>query len=233
MNEIYASGKYLENNPGWHVADSPWKAEQILKLMEKHKVRPATLCEVGCGAGEILSRLHDQLPAARLVGYEVSPQAFQLAQSREKEHLHFVLGDLLETSQRFDLLLCVDVFEHIPNYLSFLERLREHADQFIFHIPLDLSLLTILRPARLVQARYGVGHLHSFNREIALAVLKDTGFEILDSALTAGGLELAKNQRRIRTVLANLPRRLIGTFSPRLAARLLGGYSLLVLAKPG
>jgi hypothetical protein len=32
-------------------------------------------------------------------------------------------------------------------------------------------------------------------------------------------------------VLANLPRRIVGGFSPRIAARLLGGYSLLVLAE--
>jgi hypothetical protein len=45
-------------------------------------------------------------------------------------------------------------------------------------------------------------------------------------------MELKKNQRRFRTVLANLPRRLIDAFSQKLSARLLGGYSLLVLAKP-
>lgn len=232
MSGIYTTGKYLENNPGWHVGDSPWKSEQILKMVRKHSLQPATVCEIGCGAGEILSRLCEDLSDAQFSGYEVSPQAFELCQTREKERLHFVLGDLLETQERFDLLLCIDVFEHIPNYLSFLEKLRGHADQFIFHIPLDLSLLSILRPARLAQVRYGVGHLHIFTQESALSVLKDTGYEVQDSFLTAGGMELAKNQRRARTVLANLPRRLIGGFSQRLSARLLGGYSLLVLATP-
>jgi hypothetical protein len=123
------------------------------------------------------------------------------------------------------------VFEHIPNYLSFLERLHKHADQFIFHIPLDLSLLTVLRPKRLLKTRYGVGHLHMFTYELAQAVLKDAGYEIVDSSFTAGGLELPKNSKRLRTVLANLPRRVVSAFSERLAARILGGYSLLVLAK--
>jgi hypothetical protein len=232
MSDIYTTGQYLENNPGWHVGDSPWKSAQILKMMRKHNLQPATVCEIGCGAGEILSRLHEELRGVRFCGYEVSPQAIELCLTRQKEGLRFVLGDLLETQEKFDLLLCIDVFEHIPNYLSFLEQLRGHANQFIFHIPLDLSLLSILRPARLAQVRYGVGHLHSFTQESALAVLKDTGYEILDSFFTAGGMELEKNQRRFRTVMANLPRRLIGSFSQRLSARLLGGYSLLVLAKP-
>jgi hypothetical protein len=232
MSDIYTTGKYLENNPGWHVGDSPWKVEQILKMLRKHNLHPGMVCEIGCGAGEIISRLHEELGDARCSGYEISPQAFELCSTKQKEGLRFVLGDLLETEEKFNLLLCIDVFEHVPNYLSFLERLRGHAENFIFHIPLDLSLLSILRPPRLEKVRYGVGHLHTFTQESALSVLKDTGYEVTDSFLTAGGMELAKNQRRFRTVLANLPRRLIGGFNQRLAARLLGGYSLLVLAKP-
>ena len=230
MKNMYTTGKYLENNPGWHTGDSAWKSQQILRMMTKHNVQPATVCEVGCGAGEILSRLHKEMPASQLIGYEISPQAYEFCAARQTDRLLFVLGDLLETQEKYDLLLCIDVFEHIPNYLSFLERLRDHAGRFIFHIPLDLSLLTILRPNRLLKGRYGVGHLHLFTHELALAVLKDTGYEVIDSFFTAGGLELAKNQRQIRTVLANLPRRILGGFSPRFAARILGGYSLLVLA---
>ncbi|GIK08127.1 MAG: hypothetical protein JETCAE02_01290 [Anaerolineaceae bacterium] len=229
---MYQSGEYLEKNPRWHAADSPWKAAQILKMIRRQNLNPATVCEVGCGAGEILNRLHAELPATDFFGYEVSPQAYEICSAKTKERLQFRLGDLLETEARFDLLLCIDVFEHVPDYLSFLERLRGRASRFIFHIPLDLSALSLLRPARLMKTRYGVGHLHMFTAETALAVLKDTGYETLDSFFTAGGLELEKNQKRLRTVLANLPRRVLGKFSPRLAARILGGYSLLVFAKP-
>lgn len=229
---MYQSGEYLDKNPRWHAADSPWKAAQILKMIRKQNLNPATVCEVGCGAGEILNRLHAELPATNFFGYEVSPQAYEICSAKTKERLQFRLGDLLETEERFDLLLCIDVFEHVPDYLSFLERLRGRASRFIFHIPLDLSALSLLRPARLMKTRYGVGHLHMFTAETALAVLKDTGYETLDSFFTAGGLELEKNQKRLRTVLANLPRRVLGKFNPRLAARILGGYSLLVFAKP-
>lgn len=228
---IYQSGEYLQKNPHWHAADSPWKAEQILTMMRKHALKPVTIGEVGCGAGGILDCLHAELPETSFFGYEVSPQAFQICSAKAKERLQFVLGDLLETENRYDLLLCIDVFEHVPDYLSFLERLRGHAAHFLFHIPLDLSVLSLLRPNRLMQTRYGVGHIHMFTAETALAALHDTGYEVVDSFFTAGGLELEKNRRRLRTVLANLPRRALGKISPRLAARLLGGYSLLVFAK--
>ena len=232
MSDIYSTGKYLEDNPGWHAGDSAWKAAQILKMMRKNDLQPETVCEVGCGAGEILSQLQAELPGALFHGYEISPQAYELCLRREKEGLQFTRGDLLETKEKFDLLLCIDVFEHVPDYLGFLQRLRKHAGTFIFHIPLDLSLLSILRPARLEQVRYGVGHLHTFTCESALAVLKDTGYQVEDSFFTAGGMELAKNRKRVRTMLANLPRRVIGAVSQAMSARLLGGYSLRVLAMP-
>ena len=54
MSGMYTSGEYLEKNPHWHAADSPWKAGQILKMIQKNGLHPATVCEVGCGAGEIL-----------------------------------------------------------------------------------------------------------------------------------------------------------------------------------
>jgi hypothetical protein len=229
---IYQSGEYLEKNPSWHAADSPWKAAQVLKMIRKQDLHPAAVCEVGCGVGEILSNLHAQMPETNFCGYEVSPQAFEICSAKSNDRLQFTLGDLLETDERFDLLLCIDVFEHVPNYLAFLEKLRGHAGHFIFHIPLDLSMLTILRPSRLMKTREGVGHIHMFTAELALAVLKDTNYKVTDSFFTAGGLELEKNQRRLRTVLANLPRRVLGKINPRLAARIFGGYSLLVLAKP-
>ena len=55
--ELYTQGDYLENNPTWHVEDSPWKAQQIIKMMRRNNIRPKTVCEVRCGAGEILRQL--------------------------------------------------------------------------------------------------------------------------------------------------------------------------------
>ena len=51
---IYTNGYYLEKNPTWHVEDSSWKAKNIIKMMKRNNIVPKTICEVGCGAGEIL-----------------------------------------------------------------------------------------------------------------------------------------------------------------------------------
>ena len=56
--EMYLDGTYLEHKPTWHVEDSPWKAKQIHTILSKNNIKPNTVCEVGCGAGEISGSSH-------------------------------------------------------------------------------------------------------------------------------------------------------------------------------
>ena len=62
--ELYTRGAHLENNPTWHVENSPWKAQQIIKMMKRNDIRPKTVCEVGCRAGEILRQLQLSMDGA-------------------------------------------------------------------------------------------------------------------------------------------------------------------------
>jgi len=88
--DIYTKGEYLEKNPNWHEDDSPWKAQHILKMIKDNSLQPNSVCEVGCGAGEILNQLHSKLADdVSFAGYEISPQAFELSKLKAKERLNF------------------------------------------------------------------------------------------------------------------------------------------------
>jgi hypothetical protein len=227
---IYQTGEYVDRNPTYHVEDSAWKAGQILRMIEKHELRPQLICEVGCGAGEILKQLQSRLPTAtQFVGYEISPQAFALCQERANERLRFFCEDLIAAqSEEFDLLLCLDVFEHVEDYLGFLRGLHDKAAFKIFHIPLDLSVQWLWRKRPIMREREQAGHLHYFMKETALATLQDAGYEVIDWFYTPGAIA---NPRSVKARLASLPRRLLSAINQDLVVRILGGYSLLVLAK--
>lgn len=227
---MYQTGEYLEKNPTYHVEDSPWKAAQVLRMIKKHDLSPKSVCEVGCGAGEILKQLQAQLPEeTQLYGYEISPQAYALAQQRENDRLHFFCEDLLTLpNPGFDLLLCLDVFEHVEDYLGFLRGLRETAQHKVFHIPLDLSVQWLWRSTPIMREREQAGHLHYFTKETALATLQDAGYEVIDWCYTPGAIA---NPRSVKAKLASLPRRLLSAINQDLVVRILGGYSVLVLAK--
>ena len=229
--ERYTSGEYLRQNPSLHVEESEWKAKHIYRSMLRNGVAPHTVGEVGCGAGEVLRQLQMRMDEACLFwGYDISPQAIELARSRENEKLHFELADIREEDTPFfDLLLVLDVIEHLEDYYSFLRDIRPKSQYKMFHIPLDLSVQTVLRRRGLLKVREEYWHLHYFTKEIALEVLRDAGYEVLDYGYTARAIE--EPTREVVRNLMKVPRKLLFTVHQDFAAHLLGGWSLLVLAR--
>jgi hypothetical protein len=226
---IYSNAEYLANNPTWHVEDSPWKAQRIHDILRRNNLKPSRIAEIGCGAGEILVQLKAHLPQSSFVGYEMSEQAFALARSREREGVHFINANVLDENVHFDALLCIDVFEHVDDYIGFIKSLRGCADYKIFHIPLDLSVQAVVRGDALLEARRRVGHLHYFTKDTALETIRYCGYEVIDANLTAFAIDLPN--RGLRANLMKIPRVLLSKVAPDFAARVLGGWSLMVLAK--
>ncbi len=221
-------GDYLKNNPEWHVEDSPWKAAQIMRMLEANPIDLKSVAEVGCGAGEILNQLHGKLPQnIHYTGFDISRDAINFANSRTKERLNFKQENFLDTQQNFDLLLMIDVFEHVDDYLGFIRACKGKSDYTIFHIPLDIHVVGVMKKL-MVESRKSVGHLHYFSKETALATLADCGYEVVDFFYTTGCFDL---QRSMRAKISAVPRKILYTFSKDLAATVLGGFSLMVLAK--
>jgi hypothetical protein len=230
MRAIYESNVYSELNPTWHEEDSPWKSNQIRKIVEDNKVPHGRICEVGCGTGSILSNLENYFPASTLTGYDISPHAVARAKKRETARTKFYLADVSDIDiSGFDLLLLIDVIEHVEDYVSFLKQLKPIGEYKVLHIPLDISVQSVLRLSPIMNLRKSVGHIHYFLKDSALAVLRDCGYSIIDCRYTASRLELPNQALTSR--LMYLPRRFTFSLFPDLAVRLLGGYSLLVLAK--
>jgi len=229
QSTIYTDGTYLRNNPEWHADDSAWKSRHIASLLRRHAIEPATVAEIGCGAGEVLRMLSLEFPDSRLTGYDISPNALRICSRKANERLSFRLGSLLDAGERYDLALAIDVFEHVEDCFTFLRQLRTRARHKIFHIPLELSALQVLRARPLIDARRSVGHLHHFNKDTALAILEDCGYTVLDYRYTSGRTELGG--LGWKSLLLKKPREALFRVSPDFAARALGGYSLLVLAR--
>ena len=228
--ELYISGEYARRNPAWHVGESSWKAKQIIKMFLKHSLKPKRICDIGCGAGEVLRQLQGLLGNECVFeGYDISPGAIAMCLPKANERLHFTLGDGPAIAQdSFDLVLVLDVIEHLEDYFGFLRRLKGIGRYTMFHIPLDLSVQTVLRPHGLLKRRESHYHLHYFTKQTAVRMLEETGYEVADCMFTPRNLDLPGNMMQ---TLLKLPRRVGFAVSKELTVRLLGGFSLMVLAK--
>jgi len=229
--ERYLDGDYAIRNPTWDVEDSPWKVEQVLRMMSLHKLIPSSIAEVGCGAGAVLAGLHQAFPDARLFGFDIAPEAARLWDKYADARIEFALGDFFELSdRRYDLLLLVDVIEHLSNPFDFLWRLRVHGVYFILHFPLDLSAISVLREQPLLHARRKVGHIHYFTKGLVPALLEECGYQVRDWFYT--GAAFSSPQRSWKSRLVALPRRIMYGLVGDVGVRLLGGETMLVLAEP-
>lgn len=233
LTDMYTDGTYLKKNPTWDIADSPWKAGLISSIIKKNKIDVSEIADVGCGAGAVLQELEKLHPSVKkFTGYDISPDAIKLAATRASEKISFLHADFVNNTgaDKRELLLVIDVIEHVEDYYGFTRQLNAKGDYFVFHIPLDLSCRTLLKPHVLFQQRESVGHIHYFSRDMIFWLLKDTGYQLLDWHYTKpmGDILPAKNSwQGIKKTGRNIFFRL----SKRLSDKLWGGYSMLILAK--
>jgi predicted TPR repeat methyltransferase len=231
----YIDGTYLEKVQDWHVHDSKYKASKVFQMIEKNHLVFNSVYDIGCGAGEILVELQKKINGhERLAGFDISPQAIGIAKSKENATLKFYNEDFLQSKIVLpDLLLLLDVFEHIPDYLGFLDAMRRKTNWIIFHIPLDMCAYTILRKSNyLLENRKQFGHLHYFSKETSLATISESGFEIVDYFYTTdheiGGASAFLGFKA--TVYYQI-RKIMYRFTPDLAAAVLPHFNLMVLAR--
>jgi SAM-dependent methyltransferase len=222
---MYNDGRYSSRNPDWHENDAPWKAAQVLSMLDDRNFRPESIVDIGCGTGGVLEVIAGALKGTRLVGYDPSSQAIGMIERSDSVELR--VGTPEDVHEHYELLLSLDVLEHVEDYIGFLRSLLPIADWFIFHIPLDVSAQSVIRERPLLAVRSNVGHLHYFTRRTALASLETAGFEIeCDELLFPNDMP----GRRVKTRIANIPRGLGRRLRPQLSARIFGGFTLLVLA---
>ena len=227
----YLSAEYLEHNPSWDQEDSPWKANLVRCALERQKLQPESIVEVGCGAGKVLTTLRQFFPETDLHGFDVAPAAAQFWPECATQGIRFTLGDFLSSSEkRYDVVLLLDVIEHLANPFEFLVRIRPRGRYFVLHIPLDLSALNVLRERPLMHVRTKVGHLHYFTKSLALALLEECGYAVLDARFT--GAAFNAPQRSLKSRLMGIFRRVTYALHRDVAVRLLGGETLIVLARP-
>jgi SAM-dependent methyltransferase len=231
-NHLYISGEYYKNNPDWDIADAKWKTEVIFNLLKKNNIAASEVIEIGCGAGENLVELAKRDDRIRkLTGYDISPQAIELAKKKASDKISYFNEDLAaNTNITTELMLVIDVVEHVDDFYGFLRKLRTKSDYFVFHIPLDISCRTIMKPDVLLQQRESVGHIHYYTREMVEWALKDTDYEIKDWVYTKPVVDVQPAdsfKRFIKKILRNISFTLNSDWS----VKKWGGYSIMVLAK--
>lgn len=118
--------KHESRNPVKRALISAFHAKAVELI---NRARPATILELGCGEGFVLSALAEAGVEAELTGIELDERAVRIARERLGDRATIEHGDarqLIEDGRRFDMVMMLEVLEHIPNpaqMLPILDRL--------------------------------------------------------------------------------------------------------------
>jgi hypothetical protein len=239
LSSLYTSGEYTQKNSDYHSKDSPFKWRNFQKVfktaVKSNKIsldQIHAVCEIGCGAGGILNclRSSDIFPfLTKVEGWDINPSAIDMAK-RQYVGIDFFCKDVFSSGNHYDLMLCADVFEHVENPYQFLRDLSNTADYFLFNIPLESNLLSMLQGRRIIRSAYeSVGHLHFYSASTAEMILEVSGYQILSKRFAGDRTGNLFAYPSLRKTIATIPQFLLEFVSPYLSSVLMGDH-LVVLA---
>lgn len=173
-DDEHALLEYYENeHPGCNLRLTDWKVEHIAALLGGD--RAESVLDVGCGMGEIARSVAELAHARRLVGVDWSgpilragtakpvPDGLQTAWLRANA-LRLPIRD-----DAFDLMLAVDIVEHVMEPDRLFAEARRVSRRLYVKIPLGGKL----RPWR-----ENFGHIHRFSLSDCRKLLGDAGWRI-------------------------------------------------------
>ncbi len=201
------------------------------------KLSNLRVLDVGCGVGTL--PLYLAKHGALVRGIDISARAIRIAQKAAElsgldDAATFEEVELKRGAKKYDLVVCSEVIEHIPNDVAFMKQLASHLK------PGGVLLLTT--PSRdnvLHQLSFyeefdkEVGHLRRYTEEEVIQLIEQVGLEVVKLRSVEGPLR----NLLFTTSLGFLVRGIKGPLVPifhwfdRVSAKLFGAADIQVIAR--
>jgi SAM-dependent methyltransferase len=162
----------------WRALGAVGKADHVASLCGEAGLAPASVLEVGCGDGALLSELQRRGFCERPAGVEITASAVAIAGSRpglgpvalyDGKHLPFAAGS-------FELGILSHVLEHVPDPAALLAELARVSAAVIVEVPLEANWSA--RRAGKREHASEVGHLQRLSRRDVHEIVAQAGLRV-------------------------------------------------------
>jgi SAM-dependent methyltransferase len=163
----------------WRALGARAKADHVVALCARARVRPERVVEIGCGAGSVLAELAARGFAPRLHGFDLSAPAIEIARGHAVPNTTFDLFDgahVPAADGAYDLAVLSHVLEHVPEPAALLAEAARVAPRVVVEVPLEANR-SAARPAKRAEAAR-IGHLQFFDRAAVGALCGAAGLEV-------------------------------------------------------
>lgn len=180
-DESYArQGAEAQLYADWRALGAKGKADHVVRLCLRAGLRPATILDVGCGDGALLTELHHRRFGHTLQGVEITDAAVRIAGERaEIDSVQLYDGAHLEfPDATFDLGIVSHVLEHVPDPAALLAEVGRACKAVVIEVPLEANV-SARRESKREHAEE-VGHLQRLDRGAARAIVARAGLSLAE-----------------------------------------------------
>lgn len=182
ISEFYKTDEYLRKHPSLHQEDSPWKVTKIIPMVDlfiKNHVfgkNEINILDVGGGAGLILKSISSYIEdrygiKVNKFALDLSPGMLKIQKENNPDIKRLLNEDITKVSvkdKEMDLVLMVDVIEHVLEPVKALKELGRISKFIIFKVPLEdnayLNISNFLsRGERRADYAKTSGHINIYN----------------------------------------------------------------------
>jgi cyclopropane fatty-acyl-phospholipid synthase-like methyltransferase len=149
----------------------------IVRWLKTHTSQSMRLFDIGCGQGDLLTKVSVQLPSADLLGVELSERGTQIARQKLPAAKLFST-DLLREPRELEPYLgwashavCSEVLEHVDDPVAFLRTARRY-------LACDARIIVTVPGGPMSAFDRHIGHRQHFDRESIRKVMDASGFAI-------------------------------------------------------
>lgn len=173
-NDYWSSLKTSHNNhPG-----NRFRYGLILNELTAARVRPQRVLDCGCGDGSLLSVVAARIPCGELHGTDI---ADNVPVQHAGMPIHFQCQDLGQPVPRcmhgiYDLVLCSEVIEHVPNDEMVLRNLRDVATP-------GATVVLTTQSGNIYKTEQFLGHLRHYRLSDLCARVEEAGLKVENSFL--------------------------------------------------
>lgn len=231
VDPFYRDGKFQSESNG--EKDAQYKVSGLLELISNFPELLSQIkqvADVGCGTGKTTQLMQEALTrqgysGISYWGYDVHPVVNTFPKT---ENVRFVWDDFCLSDQEVDLVVLLDVLEHIPDPVGFLHKISERTSWLVCHIPLDASFFSGIRNLHRANLRHP-GHLIVLDMPAALNIIAFGGFRSINYSYSPV-FRAPSGQATLSQKILFPFRELLYRVSPFILQKTFGGVSLFVLA---
>ncbi len=179
--EDYGCQWSLSDKKKYIILASKWKTKKIIQIISKSQIAKInSVLEFGCGPAYILKSISKELKIQKSYGIDISHSMLKNAKKNFPKAKYYEMADLSKFNKKMDLILFIDVLEHLPNPKKILNQAIKISKYQFIKVPLENTLIRNFARYIGLNKKSPEGHINFWSKKEFLKNLSKWNLKIMN-----------------------------------------------------